>query len=97
MTRRSPSRSKGLAPADIKRRLWEESSVQIADGNHYSAAVFRHLGRSALCRASFAHYDDAETARTFLKALEPLIEQEIMKNAGPSAGQAIKLVRSKKD
>jgi len=65
---------KGLAPADIKRRLWEESSVQIADGNHYSAAVFRHLGRSALCRASFAHYDDAKTARTFLGALEPLVE-----------------------
>jgi len=66
---------KGLAPAEVKRRLWEESAVQIADGNHYSAAVFRHLGRSALCRASFAHYDDAKTVRTFLGALEPLIER----------------------
>jgi selenocysteine lyase/cysteine desulfurase len=66
----------GLAPADIKRRLWEESAVQIADGNHYSAAVFRHLGRPALCRASFAHYDNAETARTFLKAMGPLIERK---------------------
>ncbi len=64
----------GLAPADVKRRLWEESAVQIADGNHYSAAVSRHLGRPALCRVSFAHYDDAETARVFLESLERLIE-----------------------
>jgi len=66
----------GLTPADVKHRLWEESTIQIADGNHYSAAVFRHLGRPALCRASFAHYDDAETARTFLKALESLIDRK---------------------
>ncbi len=66
---------KGLTPADVKRRLWEESAVQIADGNHYSAAVFRHLGKLTLCRASFAHYDDEETARAFLRALESLIER----------------------
>ena len=66
----------GFAPVDVKRRLWEENTIQIADGNHYSAAVFRHLGRPALCRASFAHYDDAETARTFLKALGALIERK---------------------
>ncbi len=45
-------------------------AVQVADGNHYhSAAVYRHLGKPALCRASFAHYDTAETVDRFLEAL----------------------------
>ncbi len=59
----------GLAPAEVKSRLWERHAVQIADGNHYSAAVVRHLGRPAVCRASFAHYDTPDTARRLVEAL----------------------------
>ena len=63
----------GLTATGVKRRLWEESALQIADGNHYSAAVVRHLGRpEGICRASFAHYDNAGTAARFLEALEKL-------------------------
>jgi selenocysteine lyase/cysteine desulfurase len=59
----------GQTPLETKTKLWERHSVQIADGNHYSAAVTRHLGKPALCRASFAHYDNAETVDVFLDAL----------------------------
>ncbi|MBU4496297.1 MAG: aminotransferase class V-fold PLP-dependent enzyme [Acidobacteria bacterium] len=59
----------GRDASDIKRKLWEEAGVQIADGNHYSAAVYRHLERSGLCRASFAHYDNSQTVRFFLEAI----------------------------
>jgi cysteine desulfurase family protein (TIGR01976 family) len=63
----------GLAPTETKRRLWTRSAIQIADGNHYSAAVFRHLGRpDGICRASFAHYDNAATVGRFLEALAGL-------------------------
>lgn len=63
----------GLTATEAKRRLWEESAVQIADGNHYSAAVVRHLGRpEGICRASFAHYDNPATVERFLEALEAL-------------------------
>ena len=45
----------GLGATEAKKRLWADSGVQIADGNHYSAAVFRHLGRpEGICRASLA-------------------------------------------
>jgi selenocysteine lyase/cysteine desulfurase len=60
-------------PDRIKSHLWDKYSVQIADGNHYSAAVYRHLGRGSLCRASFAHYDSLETAGIFLRAIEDLL------------------------
>ena len=60
----------GLTPTETKRRLWAKSAIQIADGNHYSAAVVRHLGRpEGICRASFAHYDNLATADRFLEAL----------------------------
>jgi cysteine desulfurase family protein (TIGR01976 family) len=63
----------GLTPTETKRRLWERSSIQIADGNHYSAAVYRHLGRpEGICRASFGHYDNAATVDRFLEALAGL-------------------------
>lgn len=63
----------GLAATEIKRRLWERSAIQIADGNHYSAAVYRHLGRrEGIARASFAHYDNAGTVDLFLDALAGL-------------------------
>ena len=63
----------GLTATEAKRRLWEGSGIQIADGNHYSAAVVRHLGRpEGICRASFAHYDNAATVDLFLEALAGL-------------------------
>jgi selenocysteine lyase/cysteine desulfurase len=63
----------GLSATETKRRLWREFAIQIADGNHYSAAVFRHLGRpEGICRASFAHYDSVATAGRFLEALVAL-------------------------
>lgn len=63
----------GLTATEAKRRLWEEAGIQIADGNHYSAAVVRHLGRpEGICRASFAHYDNATTVDRFLGALARL-------------------------
>jgi len=59
-----------LGATDAKRRLWEDARIQIADGNHYSAAVVRHLGRpEGICRASFAHYDNPGTVDRFLEAL----------------------------
>jgi selenocysteine lyase/cysteine desulfurase len=63
----------GKAPCEVKRYLWEEHGFQIADGNHYSAAIYRHLGRDSMCRTSFAHYDTFETANRFVHALEGLL------------------------
>lgn len=63
----------GATATETKRRLWAEAGIQIADGNHYSAAVVRHLGRpEGICRASFAHYDNAATAERFLEAVRRL-------------------------
>ena len=63
----------GLGATEIKRRLWTRSAIQIADGNHYSAAVVRHLGRpEGIARASFAHYDNAATVDLLLAALAGL-------------------------
>jgi selenocysteine lyase/cysteine desulfurase len=60
----------GFSPTETKRRLWEGSAIQIADGNHYSAAVARHLNRpDGICRASFAHYDNGATVAGFLDAV----------------------------
>ena len=60
----------GLTATETKQRLWDEARIQIADGNHYSAAVVRHLGRpEGICRASFAHYDNPATASRFLEAV----------------------------
>ncbi len=61
-----------IAPGEIKRRLWAEYGLQVADGNHYSAAIVRHLGRASICRASFCHYHTPEDARKFVAALEGL-------------------------
>jgi len=60
----------GLSATAAKKRFWEDAGIQIADGNHYSAAVARHLGRpEGICRASFAHYDNPGTVGRFLEAL----------------------------
>jgi selenocysteine lyase/cysteine desulfurase len=66
----------GLGATETKKRLWEDAGIQIADGNHYSAAVVRHLGRpEGICRASFAHYDNPGTVDRFLEALVRLTDQ----------------------
>ncbi|MDH4197612.1 MAG: aminotransferase class V-fold PLP-dependent enzyme, partial [Candidatus Aminicenantes bacterium] len=65
----------GFSPAKIKERLWKRHAIQVADGNHYSAAVVRHLKKEALNRASFAHYDNEETVRGFLAALDDFIRR----------------------
>jgi selenocysteine lyase/cysteine desulfurase len=62
----------GQTALETKKLLWERHGLQIADGNHYSAAVYRHLKKPALCRASFAHYDTAETVDVFLAALKDI-------------------------
>jgi selenocysteine lyase/cysteine desulfurase len=64
---------RGRSPGGIKKFLWEEHGFQIADGNHYSAAVYRHLDRDSICRASFAHYDTFQEAQLFVEALESLL------------------------
>jgi len=62
-----------LTATEAKRRLWTGAGIQIADGNHYSAAVVRHLSRpEGICRASFGHYDNVGTADQFLAALAGL-------------------------
>jgi selenocysteine lyase/cysteine desulfurase len=63
----------GQTALETKQLLWERHAIQIADGNHYSAAVYRHLRKPALCRASFAHYDTAETVGLFLAALGDIV------------------------
>ena len=65
----------GQTALQTKTRLWGEHGIQIADGNHYSAAVTRNLGKPALCRASFAHYDTSATVDQFLAALAGLTKE----------------------
>lgn len=64
----------GQSAFETKKTLWEEHAIQIADGNHYSAAVTRHLKKTALCRASFAHYDTMGAADRLIEALGLLTE-----------------------
>ncbi len=64
---------RGESATETKRKLWTGHSIQIGDGNHYSAAVYRHLGKEGLCRASFAHYDTFQTADRLLDALSLLV------------------------
>jgi len=64
---------RGKNPKEIKKYLWEEYGFQIADGNHYSAAIYRHLGRDSICRASFAHYDTLQIGKSFVEALQSLL------------------------
>jgi selenocysteine lyase/cysteine desulfurase len=62
----------GQTALETKQLLWQNYGLQIADGNHYSAAVVRHLKKPAVCRASFAHYDTAETLDLLLSALNEI-------------------------
>jgi selenocysteine lyase/cysteine desulfurase len=63
----------GIAARDIKRLLWEKAGIQIADGNHYSAAFYRHYRKDSVCRASFAHYNSPADADALVSALEGIV------------------------
>jgi selenocysteine lyase/cysteine desulfurase len=63
----------GQTAPETKKLLWNHHSIQVADGNHYSAVFSRHLRRDSVCRASFAHYNSLEDAEIFLTALEDLL------------------------
>ena len=63
----------GLAAGDLKRHLWETAGLQVADGNHYSAAFFRHFHKESVCRASFSHYNSPGDVDAFLAALGGLL------------------------
>jgi selenocysteine lyase/cysteine desulfurase len=62
----------GLAPEDLKKKLWAGHALQIADGTHYSAAVVRHLGRSSIARVSLCHYHTLRDVKALISALEDL-------------------------
>lgn len=63
----------GLSPSDLKRNFWEKGRIIIADGNHYSAVVVRHLQKSGLNRVSLAHYDGPDSLDLFFDCLENII------------------------
>lgn len=63
----------GLAPAELKKLLWERGGIIIADGNHYSAVVVRHLKKNALNRVSLAHYDGPDSIDLFFDSLENIL------------------------
>ncbi|MDI6844540.1 MAG: aminotransferase class V-fold PLP-dependent enzyme [Candidatus Saccharicenans sp.] len=63
----------GLKPAEVKRQFWENHRILIADGNHYSAVVVRHLGKKDLNRVSLAHYDGPDSIDRFFDGLEHII------------------------
>jgi selenocysteine lyase/cysteine desulfurase len=63
----------GRTARETKKYLWNHHSIQVADGNHYSAVFSRHLRRDSVCRASFAHYNSLKDAEIFLTALENLL------------------------
>ena len=62
------------SPSEAKKLFWEKGRIIIADGNHYSAAVVRHLGKPAINRISLAHYDDLSSLDLFFETLEKIIK-----------------------
>jgi cysteine desulfurase family protein (TIGR01976 family) len=63
----------GRSAREIKKYLWEQKGIQVADGNHYSAVFYRHFKRESVCRASLAHYNAFADVDTFLAALEEIL------------------------
>jgi cysteine desulfurase family protein (TIGR01976 family) len=60
----------GKDPESIRKRLWEESGIEIPRGSNFSLVVTRVLKSRRTLRASFAHYDGAQTVQRFLETLE---------------------------
>lgn len=63
----------GFTPAELKKLFWERGGIIIADGNHYSAVVIRHLKKNALNRVSLAHYDGPDSIDLFFDTLENIL------------------------
>lgn len=63
----------GLDAEGLKKKLWAGYALQVADGNHYSAAVVRHLGRPSIGRVSFCHYHTPRDVDKFIGALKDLV------------------------
>ncbi len=66
---------KGMTQEAVKRRLWEDGHIEVPSGNYYSLAVYRHLRSRRTVRASFAHYDGADTAAHFLRTLDSVVRR----------------------
>jgi selenocysteine lyase/cysteine desulfurase len=65
--------SPAMSDVELEDRLWRETGLQAAGGNHYSAAVLRGLGRESLVRASFCHYNSSEEAAALGAALRHVL------------------------
>ncbi|MGQ9801079.1 MAG: aminotransferase class V-fold PLP-dependent enzyme [Candidatus Saccharicenans sp.] len=63
----------GFTPAELKKLFWERGGIIIADGNHYSAVVVRHLKKKALNRVSLAHYDGPDSIDLIFDSLENIL------------------------
>ena len=60
----------GKTAAQVTQLCWELGSIEVADGDVFSAMVTRHLQKEELvARASFAHYDDLRTVRALTSTL----------------------------
>jgi len=62
--------SEDRSASELKSYFWSDAGIQVAEGTHYSAAVYRHLKKPNLCRASLAHYNTVREAKIFLESLE---------------------------
>jgi len=67
---------KGLSASETKKLFWERGRVLIADGNHYSAVVVRHLKKEALNRVSLAHHDNLQTIDKFFQIMENILHNK---------------------
>jgi selenocysteine lyase/cysteine desulfurase len=67
---------KGLNPSETKKFFWERGRILIADGNHYSAVVVRHLKKEALNRVSLAHHDNLVTVDKFFQVMEDILHNK---------------------
>jgi selenocysteine lyase/cysteine desulfurase len=66
--------SEDRSASELKSYFWSDAGIQVAEGTHYSAAVYRHLKKPNLCRASLAHYNTVREAKIFLESLERIVK-----------------------
>jgi len=64
----------GKTAVEVKRLLWQVGRIEVAAEDLYSAMVVRHLGREAVTRASFAHYDNLHTVHALTSALSRILD-----------------------
>ena len=63
----------GKTAIEVKNLLWQLGKIEVAAENLYSAMVVRHLGKEAVTRASFAHYDDLHTVHALTSTLGKIL------------------------